>query len=107
MPNNRDKCGPGNDPEKDHSTCRRSERGRFSGVPFRIAQPHQHRIFTLEHKFEIGQGLNFTPRRTTYGLSRSACEVLRLLPKEGDEPQYRIKCSNENFERVVRESELD
>jgi hypothetical protein len=67
----------------------------------------QHRSFILEHKFEIGQGLNFTPRRTTYGLSRSACEVVRLLPNEGDEPQYRIKCSNENFERVVRESELD
>jgi hypothetical protein len=81
--------------------------GVFHALPSGQTSRLQHRIFVLDHKFEIGQGLNFTPRRTTYGLSRSACEVVRLLPVEGDEPQYRIKCANENFERVVRESELD
>jgi hypothetical protein len=34
------------------------------------------------------------------------CKVIRLLPADSDEPLYRIKCTNENFERVVRESEL-
>lgn len=59
-----------------------------------------------EHKFKIGQGLQFTPRRTNIGFMRNPCKVVRLLPAEADEPQYRIKCSNENFERVVREGEL-
>ena len=59
-----------------------------------------------EHKFKVGQGLSFTPRRTSIGIGQNACEVMRLLPTEADEPQYRIKCSHENFERVVREGEL-
>jgi hypothetical protein len=59
------------------------------------------------HKFKIGQGLRFTPRRTTpVGMGQNPCKVMRLLPTESDEPQYRIKCTNENFERVVREGEL-
>lgn len=59
-----------------------------------------------EHKFRIGQGLRFTPRRTNIGIGQNPCKGIHLMPAEADEPQYRIKCSNENFERVVREGEL-
>jgi hypothetical protein len=58
------------------------------------------------HKFKIGQGLRFTPRRTNLGIGQNACKVVRLMPSEAEEPQYRIKCANESFERVVREGEL-
>ena len=33
-------------------------------------------------------------------------EIIRLLPTEGDDCQYRIKSSTEAFERVARESQL-
>jgi hypothetical protein len=33
-------------------------------------------------------------------------EVVRLLPSDGDDCQYRIKNSTEAFERVARESQL-
>jgi hypothetical protein len=65
------------------------------------------RIDMSAHKFKIGQGLSFVPRRiTALGPVNNPCKVIRLLPAEADEPQYRIKCMNENFERVVREGEL-
>jgi hypothetical protein len=33
-------------------------------------------------------------------------EVIRQLPSEGDDCQYRIKSSTEAFERVAKESQL-
>jgi hypothetical protein len=33
--------------------------------------------------------------------------VVKLLPSEGDDYQYRIKSSGEAFERVAKESQLD
>jgi hypothetical protein len=34
-------------------------------------------------------------------------KVVKLLPPEGDEHQYRIKSTGEAFERVAKESQLD
>jgi hypothetical protein len=34
-------------------------------------------------------------------------KVVKLLPLEGDEHQYRIKSAGEAFERVAKESQLD
>jgi len=58
------------------------------------------------HKFKVGEGRRFMPRRTSYGIGANMCKVTMLLPADAQEPQYRIKCTNENFERVVCESEL-
>ena len=33
--------------------------------------------------------------------------VMKLLPFEGDDYQYRIKSASEAFERVAKESQLD
>jgi hypothetical protein len=33
-------------------------------------------------------------------------EVVRLLPLESGELQYRVKCKGDTFERVAKESEL-
>ena len=38
---------------------------------------------------------------------RHGYEVIRLLPTDGDDCQYRIKSSIEAFERVAKESQLD
>ncbi len=60
-----------------------------------------------EHKFRIGQILEFTPHRRGDYARSGKCKVVRLLPAGGgDSPQYRIKCVNENFERIVWENQL-
>jgi len=60
-----------------------------------------------DHKFKIGQALNFTPHRVSFGAGPGKCKIVRLLATDTNDPQYRIKCTTESFERVVRESELD
>lgn len=59
-----------------------------------------------EHKYKIGQMLDYKPHRAS-GYGRSGkCKVISLVPREGELPQYRVRCTAENFERVVWESQL-
>jgi hypothetical protein len=58
------------------------------------------------HRFQIGDTVDFTHRRVVLPGETEVCEILRLLSTDGDDPQYRVKCSAESFERVVRESQL-
>ncbi len=59
-----------------------------------------------QHKFKVGQTVDYNPGRL--GMSSSAREykVLRLLPAEGTDLLYRIKSIGESFERVAKEHEL-
>ena len=59
-----------------------------------------------EHKFRIGQTLDFRSDRRSTQPRSGKCKVVGLLPSEGDDPQYRIRCVSESFERVVWESQL-
>jgi len=60
-----------------------------------------------EHKFRIGQSVYFTSRPIGHMIANSTYEVVKLLPSDGADYQYRIKNSKEAFERVVRESQLE
>ena len=60
-----------------------------------------------EHRFQIGQNVYFTSRLTGHMAANSTYQVVRLLPSDGADYQYRIKNPNEAFERVARESQLD
>jgi hypothetical protein len=60
-----------------------------------------------DHKFKIGQVLQFSPHRMSSQARPGKCKVVRLVATDTDNPQYRIKCVTENFERVVWESELE
>jgi len=60
-----------------------------------------------EHKFQIGQSVYFTSRPVGQMAVDSTYQVVRLLPSDGDEYQYRIKSASEAFERVAKESQLD
>jgi hypothetical protein len=62
---------------------------------------------TEEHKFRIGQTVYFTSRPIGHMVANSTYEVVRLLPSDGADYQYRIKNANEAFERVARESQLE
>ena len=56
------------------------------------------------HKFKVGQLVDFAPSRPA--TSGRPYEIVRLLPAEAGELQYRIKSKSEGFERVAKESEL-
>ena len=60
-----------------------------------------------EHKFQMGETVYFTSRPIGHMIANSAYEVVKLLPSDGSDYQYRIKNANEAFERVARESQLE
>ena len=60
-----------------------------------------------EHKFQIGQTVYFTARPIGQMAANGAYQVVKLLPSDGSDYQYRIKSADEAFERVAKESQLD
>src|ERR1700744_4120612 len=60
----------------------------------------------LKHKFTVGETVYFTASNVARPAATGTYEVIRLLPTEGDDCQYRIKSSTEAFERVAKESQL-
>ena len=58
------------------------------------------------HKFKVGQMIDFAPARPGVPTSGRQYKIVRLLPPEGGEFQYRIKSVYEAVERMARESEL-
>jgi hypothetical protein len=60
-----------------------------------------------QHKYSVGQTVRFSHGSYLSVAGRDDFKVTRLLPTEGSECEYRIKCPEEPFERVARESQLD
>jgi len=60
----------------------------------------------LKHKFGIGERVYFTASNVSRPAAGGVYQVIRLLPTDGDDCQYRIKSSSEAFERVAKESQL-
>ena len=58
------------------------------------------------HKYPVGETVHFTPGAFDQDARRGNYRVLRHLPAEGTDNQYRIKSSLDGHERVVRESQL-
>ena len=58
------------------------------------------------HKFRVGQLVDFAPARPGVPTSGRQYEVIRLLPADSGELQYRVKSKSEPFERIAKESEL-
>jgi hypothetical protein len=61
----------------------------------------------LKHKYTVGETVYFTASNVARPAATGTYEVIRLLPTDGDDCQYRIKSSTEAFERVAKESQLD
>jgi hypothetical protein len=59
------------------------------------------------HKYSVGQNVRYTSGPFGRFGASGAFKVVKLLPLEGDEHQYRIKSVGEAFERVAKESQLD
>ncbi len=59
------------------------------------------------HKFRVGETVLFTSSPITRPGASGTYKVVKLLPSDGDDYQYRIKNSGEAFERVAKESQLE
>ncbi|MFZ1150692.1 MAG: hypothetical protein WAR76_13280 [Xanthobacteraceae bacterium] len=59
------------------------------------------------HKFKIGQSVNYTSGPFGAGSASGVYQITQLLPPEGDDFQYKIKSAAEPHERVAKESQLD
>ena len=61
----------------------------------------------VRHKYQVGEIVYFTSPSFGRAAATGSYTVVKLLPSEGDDHQYRIKNSEEAFERVAKESQLD
>ena len=59
------------------------------------------------HKFQVGQTVFYTSSPITRPGASGSYKVVRLLPSDGEDYQYRIKNPGEAFERVAKESQLE
>ena len=57
-------------------------------------------------KFRVGETVEYKPGRMGFPAAGRECTIVRLLPPEGGNLLYRIKCTAEAFERVVSEAQL-
>jgi hypothetical protein len=74
--------------------------GPWAGPTFRVME------MALKHKYNVGETVYFTASNVARPAASGTYEVIRLLPTDGDDCQYRIKNSTEAFERVAKESQL-
>ena len=82
----------------DHQDDRREL--RRSQMPARVMSE------VKDHKYQVGQVVNFTPGASILKESLGLYEIVRHLPPEGPDNQYRVKSVQDSHERVVRESQL-
>ena len=75
--------------------------GRASPVDFSCVMER-----ALKHKYIVGETVYFTASNVARPAASGTYEVIRLLPTDGDDCQYRIKSTTEAFERVAKESQL-
>jgi hypothetical protein len=59
------------------------------------------------HKFRVGQTVLYTSSPISRPGASGNYKVVKLLPSDGDDYQYRIKNPGEAFERVAKESQLE
>ena len=58
------------------------------------------------HKYKVGQMVDFIPSHAGAAASSRAYKILRLLPREAGQHLYQIKTIAEACERIAKESEL-
>ena len=64
-------------------------------------------VVLKSHKYSIGQTVRYIAGPISRVNDSGTFKVVKLLPVDGDEHQYRIKSVGEAFERVAKESQLD
>jgi hypothetical protein len=75
----------------------------FSWRTRKLANPG---ISMSEHKYHVGQAVEFFPERGVEHTAKGRFTIVRLLLGERNAPLYRIKHEVDGHERMVGESEL-
>ena len=70
-------------------------------------QPTAPDVPVYPHKYRVGELVYYTSPSFGRAAASGSYTVVKLLPSDGDDYQYRIKSSGEAFERVAKESQLD
>ena len=70
-------------------------------------QPSAPDVPVYPHKYRVGEVVYYTSPSFGRAAATGSYTVIKLLPSDGDDYQYRIKSSGEAFERVAKESQLD
>jgi hypothetical protein len=78
---------------------------RTSSPPMQPAATHE--IPVRSHKYQVGETVYYSSPTFGRAAATGSYTVVKLLPSDGDDYQYRIKSSGEAFERVAKESQLD
>lgn len=61
----------------------------------------------LSHKYKVGQTVRYSSAALRRLGANSSYKIVRLLPSEGEQQQYRIKSASEAHERIAKENELN
>ena len=72
-----------------------------------VAQVVARTLSSHAHKYRVGQTVFYTSSPISRPGATGSYEVVRLLPSDGEDYQYRIKHAGEAFERVAKESQLE
>ena len=59
------------------------------------------------HKYTVGQTVRYMAGPLNRASADGGYKIIKLLPPDGDEHQYRIRNTEEAFERVAKESQLE
>lgn len=84
--------------------------GSIGSVPIStvtVAQVAARAQMLRSHKFRVGQTVLYTSSPIARPGASGTYQVVRLLPSDGEDYQYRIKNADEAFERVAKESQLE
>jgi hypothetical protein len=60
----------------------------------------------MTSQFQLGQSVRLRARLNYGGSTAAPVKIIRVMPDDGGEQQYRVKSESEAYERVVKESEL-
>ena len=88
------------------SSARKSA-SKMIRTPSPPVQPVAAHEMVMAHKYRVGETVYYTSPTFGRTAATGSYTVVKLLPSEGDDYQYRIKSSGEAFERVAKESQLD
>jgi hypothetical protein len=72
-----------------------------------VAQVVAQSAILRTHRYRVGQTVFYTSSPISRPGASGSYKVVRLLPSDGDDYQYRIKNPGEAFERVAKESQLE
>jgi len=78
---------------------------RTASPPMQPVAPQE--IVLKSHKYQLGEMVYYTSPTFGRAAATGSYQVVKLLPSEGDDYQYRIKSNGEAFERVAKESQLE